>query len=75
MKITFNNIRAEIARRGWTIEQFCEKLKIGKRTFYDWESKADLPSSYAVEIAVLFNTSIEYVLNVQLPHAPNQQAE
>lgn len=62
MKITFNNIRAEIARRGWTIEQFCKKLGIGKRTFYDWETKGDLPASYVLQMAQMFDTTTDYLI-------------
>lgn len=68
-EIDFKNIRAEIARRGWTIEQFCGELGIVKRTFYDWESKKDFPVRYALAIADMFGVSLEYVLGVQIPGA------
>ena len=71
MDISFNNVRAEITRRGWTIEQVCKELGIAKRTFYDWEDKKDFPVSYAVQMAKMFNTSLEYVLNVHIPYDPN----
>lgn len=70
MDISFNNVRAEIARRGWTIEQFCQNLGISKRTFYDWELKKDFPVSYAIQMAMMFNSSLEYVLNVYIPCGP-----
>ena len=71
MEIRFNNVRAEITRRNWTIEQFCKELGISKRTFYDWEDKKDFPVSYAIKIAKMFNASLEYVLNVHIPYEPN----
>lgn len=74
MDISFNNVRAEIRRRGWTIEQFCEALGISKRAFYDWEAKKDFPVSYAIKMARMFNTSLEYVLNVHIPYEPEQGA-
>ena len=62
MKIRFDNIRAEIARNRFTIEQFCKKLGVEKKTFYNWESKGDLPASYVLEMANLFNTSTDYLI-------------
>ena len=65
MRIEFNNIRAEGARNRLTIEQFCRELGVEKKTFYNWEAKGDLPASYAVETAKLFNTSVDYILGYQ----------
>lgn len=62
MKIEFNNIRAEVARNRMTIEQLCKKLGIEKKTFYNWESKGDLPASYALDMAQMFNTTTDYLL-------------
>lgn len=65
VRIEFNNIRAEVARHNLTIEQLCTKLGIEKSTFYNWQKKQDLPASYAVEIASMFNVSTDYVLGVE----------
>ena len=62
MKIEFNNIRAEIARNRMTIEQFCKKIGIEKKTFYNWESKGDLPASYVLDMAQMFNTTTDYLI-------------
>lgn len=64
MKIKFNNIRAETARHGLTIEQLCKNLDIEKSTFYNWQKKQDLPASYAIDIAMMFNVSVDYILGV-----------
>jgi predicted DNA-binding transcriptional regulator AlpA len=63
MKLTFNNIRAEIARNRLTIEQFCEKLGIDKSTFYNWEAKGDLPASYVLQMSKMFEVSTDYLLS------------
>ena len=65
METSFNNIRAEISRRGWTIEQFCREIGIAKRTFYDWESKKDFPVSYAILIAEMFCVSVDYIIGIK----------
>lgn len=62
MKIEFNNIRAEIARNRMTIEQLCKKIGIEKKTFYNWESKGDLPASYVLDMAQIFNTTTDYLI-------------
>lgn len=69
-EIDFRNIRAEITRKGWTIEQFCNELGIVKRTFYDWESKKDFPVKYLLAMAQMFGVSLEYALGVQIPVNP-----
>lgn len=62
MKIKFQNIRAEITRNNWTIEQFCEKLGVSKGTFYKWEEKGDFPISYAVKMTEIFAKPLDYLL-------------
>ena len=69
-EIDFRNMRAEITRKGWTIEQFCAELGIVKRTFYDWEAKKDFPVKYLLTMAQMFGVSMEYVLGVQPTAAP-----
>lgn len=65
MKIKFDNIRAEIARKGWTIEQFCRKIGISKGTFYSWEEKGDFPLSYVIKMSSLFGKSIDYLIGIE----------
>ncbi len=64
MKISFDNIRAEISRKGWTIEQFCKELGISKNTFYSWEEKGDLPLSKCLKMSSMFHKSIDYLIDI-----------
>ncbi len=55
----FCNIRAENARRGWTLLSFCQKIGIGRRTYYNWVDKDDIPSQYIPKIAGLFDMTTD----------------
>ena len=60
----FNNIRAEVSRRGWTLQEFCDKLKISRSRFYRWEDTGDFPMSYLIKISELFNMSPDDILGI-----------
>lgn len=66
MENVFNNIRAECARKRWSIEEFSEKMGIERKTFYNWESKKDFPVSYLVKMAVLFGTTTDSLLGISV---------
>lgn len=59
MKPIFENIRAELKRRKWSIDSFCEKLGIRRNRFYYWERSNDLPASYLIRTAELFGMSVD----------------
>ncbi len=62
----FSNIRAESARRGWSVLCFCEKIGIGRRTFYNWQTKDDIPSEYIPRIAGLFGLTTDELIGLQI---------
>ena len=67
MDTVFRNIRAECARNALTIEELSNKLGIGRKTFYNWEAKKDLPVSYLLKMSELFKISTDELLS--LPRA------
>lgn len=62
----FDNIRVEIARREWSINEYCEKLGVPRRRFYNWEERGDLPTSYLIKTAELFGMSTDYLLGLSI---------
>lgn len=64
METLFRNIRAEITRNSFTIEDFSKKLGIERKTFYNWEEKKDLPVSYLKKAAELFGVSTDELLGL-----------
>lgn len=64
MEIVFRNIRAECARNALTIEELSNKLGIERKTFYNWEAKKDLPVSYLLKMASIFNVDIDVILGL-----------
>ena len=64
METVFNNIRAECARRRWTIDELTDKLGIERRTFYNWEKKQDFPTSILVQLALLFGITTDELLGL-----------
>lgn len=63
MKHIFENIRAELKRRKWSVDSFCEKLGIWRNRFYCWEKANDLPASYLIRTAELFGMSVDELIN------------
>jgi transcriptional regulator with XRE-family HTH domain len=64
MDRVFDNIRAECARKRWTIEELADKLGVERKTFYNWEKKQDLPVSMLINMSKLFDTSVDKLLGL-----------
>ncbi|WP_124098329.1 helix-turn-helix transcriptional regulator [Ruminococcus sp. Marseille-P6503] len=60
----FSTIRAEVSRRGWTLQEFCDKLQISRSRFYRWENTGDFPMSYLIKMAELFKMSPDDILGI-----------
>jgi transcriptional regulator with XRE-family HTH domain len=63
MKPIFENIRAELKRRKWSVDSFCGKLGIRRNRFYCWEKANDLPVSYLIRAAELLEKSVDELIN------------
>lgn len=58
-----NNIEAERARKGLNKEEISKMLSISPRTYYNWiNEESDIPSSALIKLAMIFNVSIDYLL-------------
>lgn len=62
LEILFQNIRAELKSRKWSVDRYCKKLGIRRNTFYNWEMKNNLPASYLIRTAELFGMSVDELL-------------
>lgn len=61
----YPNINAERARNGMTLEQLATTLGVTRKTIYNWISKGDIPQGKLVQMANLFDCSIDYLLGQQ----------
>lgn len=62
----FPNIEAERARYNTTKKQLAEKLEVSSRTVDNWlKGRTEIPSSALIKMALLWNCSIDYLLNIQ----------
>ena len=60
-----NNINAEIARHNTNQEELAEKLGVSRRTLYSWISETtELPSSALVRMAIMWNCTTDYLLDI-----------
>ena len=64
METVFDNIRAECARKRWSIDELSNKLGIERKTFYNWEKKNDFPISMLVKMANLFGITTDSLLGI-----------
>lgn len=64
MAKVFDNIRAECARRRMSLSEMTEIIGIERKTFYNWESKGDLPVSALNKIADVLNVSTDKLLEL-----------
>ena len=60
----FNNIRADCARRRMSLSEMTEIIGVERKTFYNWESKGDLPVSVLSKIADVLNVSTDKLLGL-----------
>ena len=60
----FNNIEAERARQGLTVEELAGQIGISRRTYYTWQSNNNIPASKLIAMAKLFGCSIDYLLGI-----------
>lgn len=61
----FDTIRAEVSRRHWSIQEFCDKLGITRTRFYRWEEAGDFPISYLVKMSEVFGISPDDILGIR----------
>lgn len=62
--ITFNNLNAEMARNNMTVEDLAKRIGITKKTYYNWVHGNKIPSTKLIEIAKLFNCSLDYLVGL-----------
>lgn len=64
-KDMYSCIEAERARKGWTIEEFSEKINVFEKTYRNWrDGEKPLSSTKLIEIADVFNCSVDYLLGL-----------
>ena len=63
MMYIFQNIRAELKKRKWSVDRYCKKLGKRRNCFYNWEMKNDLPASYLIRTTELFGLTVEELIH------------
>lgn len=59
----YNAIEAERARNSLTKEEFAGKIGVSNKTYYNWlNGVSPIPSTALIEMANMFNVSIDYLL-------------
>lgn len=61
-RLTYPNIEAERARRGYSKSEFAEVLGVSRKTYYNWVLKGFIPQKKLEQMATLFGVSAEYLL-------------
>jgi hypothetical protein len=58
----FDNIRIECAEKSISLVSLTTQLGIERKTFYNWQSKGDLPLSALSKIAEILRVPVERLL-------------
>lgn len=58
----YPNINAECARNKITLYKLAEMLNVNRKTLGSWLSKGSIPANKLLEIAEIFNKSVDYLL-------------
>jgi DNA-binding XRE family transcriptional regulator len=58
----YPNIDAERARKGMSNDTLAEKLGVARKTLYNWMDNGNIPASALIQMADLFDCSIDYLL-------------
>lgn len=59
----YPNIDAERVRRRMTVQELADCLGISRKTYYNWCKVGKIPQNKLIEMAELFNVSIDYLLD------------
>ncbi len=59
----YPNIEAERARLGISKQELAQLLNVSRKTYYNWVTKGRIPQVKIRQMAELFNTSVDYLLN------------
>lgn len=62
MLFLYPNIEAERARANMTQEDLANKLKIERKSYYNWQTKGNIPINILLSLADIFNCSTDYLL-------------
>lgn len=58
----YPNIEAERARKGISNDRLAADLGVTRKTLYNWIFKGNIPLSALIQMADLFDCSIDYLL-------------
>lgn len=61
-KAVYNNINVERARLNMSVEELCQRLGIGKRTYYSWQKTGKIPVPKLIDMAIIFDCSLDYLV-------------
>lgn len=61
----YPNIAAERARKGWSLEEFAQKLGVTRKTLYNWENAGKIPAAALDKMADFFGVSVDYLLSFE----------
>lgn len=66
--MTYPNIAAERARKGFSQERLAKELRVCRKTLWNWEHKGNIPMKKVEAMAKLFGVSADYLL--ERPDSP-----
>lgn len=58
----YPNIDAERARHGMSVDELSQQLGISRKTLYNWITDGKIPANALVQMADIFNCSVDYLL-------------
>lgn len=58
----YPNLEAERIRMNISQDKLSEMLGIERKTYYNWLTKGNIPTSRLIQLADLFNCNIDYLL-------------
>ena len=56
-----DNVNSEMKRFGMSQKTLCTQLGIGRKTFYEWKKKGDIPATKILACAKIFNCTLDYL--------------
>lgn len=62
MKVLYPNIEAERARKQMTQKEISNYLGIERKSYYNWLTKGNIPTTVLLKLSTLFDCSIDYLL-------------
>lgn len=65
IKKAYENIEIERLKKGMSLQELADALKVSRGAIYSWLKNGDIPATKLIEMAKMFGCSTDYLLGLE----------